>query len=145
MSPGELRVTLPLLPEAPLALICPAVIWFLASRVMVPPLVAPDEFRLLVVILCLLLVRVRLPPFPEVSVEEEFRAEVKMLSAAVRAIAPPSPDLELELRSARAVIVPLLLSNVILPPLPLPAVLEFTAPVLMSPSAERAIAPPSPN
>jgi hypothetical protein len=76
--------------------------------------VAPDEFRLLVVISPVLLVRVMLPPLNPLPVERESKLAVVMSSAAESAIAPPSPELELELRvPVRVSIVPLVLVRLI--------------------------------
>src|SRR5919199_5992921 len=82
------------------------------------------------------------PPRPDV-VEPKMMFPVEMLPAAVRAIAPPVPLLELAFREPAVVsIAPLRLFRAITPPLPLPAALELILEVLMLPEADRAISPP---
>src|ERR687886_1958711 len=78
------------------------------------------------------------PPRPDV-VEPKMMFPVEMLPAAVRAIAPPLPVLELAFREPAVVsIAPLRLVRAITPPLPLPAALELILEVLMLPEADRA-------
>src|SRR5919199_6619142 len=82
------------------------------------------------------------PPRPDV-VEPKMMFPVEMLPAAVRAIAPPVPLLELAFREPAVVsIAPLRLVRAIAPPVP--AELELISEVLMLPEALRAIAPPLP-